>query len=187
MKTRLPQAWQLRGARQLETSMTTYKDHPLAFLAGRVSSEGLRERAASWREKNLSVEGLDVPATFDRAARLVDTMKAGLAEVADLIEAGADSSVIGSAILKLSVPDASVTDGIWDVGQSLRNGSRDPHGGSTASHLEMAADELRHLGRETERLLMMPEGDADEMREIAFSAIGRHVVEPNHEGTVLRM
>lgn len=167
--------------------MTTYKDHPLAFLSGRVTSRGLRGRAESWRKQELSVEGLDVPATLDYAAELVETMNFSLLAVADLVETGEDASLVRSAILQLPAWNASVADKIRDVGQALRNGCRDPHGGSTASHLEMAADELRHLMSEADRLRIIPDGDAGRIREVAFGAIGRLVAQATHDAPVCRM
>lgn len=167
--------------------MTTYKDHPHAFLTGRVTSRGLRMRSDSWREQRLSVQGIDVPKALEKAADLVDEMMEGFGKVADLIDAGASPSTIRAAVLRLHVPDVSVTDGIWEAGQFLRIDFRDPHGGSTASHLEMAADELRHLCREAKRLVIMQDCDPDEIREVAFGAIGRLVAQPSHEGPAFRM
>jgi len=167
--------------------MTTYKDHALAFLSSRVSPEGLRGRADTWRQKSLAVDGLDVPAVLDRAAGHIEAMTDALAKVAELIEGMEDASSVGSAIQSLPIPDASIVDDIWAVGQALREDNRDPHGGSTASHLEMAADELRHLSSEAVQLRTMALEDLNRIRNAAFGAVGRLVTEPSHEAPALRM
>lgn len=167
--------------------MTTYKDHALAFLASRVSPEGLRGRADTWRRKSLSVQGYDVPAALDRAAGHIEAMTDALANLAGLIEGGQDASSVRSAIQDLPIPGVSAIDDIWSIGQALREGGLDPHGGSTASHLEMAADELRHLSHETAQLQTMPLEDYDRIRNAVFGAVGKLVAKPSHEAPALRM
>lgn len=167
--------------------MTTYNDHPLAFLTSRVSAKGLRGRAETWRMRKLSVEGFDVPEGLERAADLVDAITSGIEKVANLIEAGEDIAVVQRAILEVPTVDASIADGIWELGQALRNGFKDPHGGSTASHLEMAADELRHLSKEVLRLRAVSHNDPNDIRIVALGAIGRELVEPTHDAPVFRM
>lgn len=164
--------------------LPTYRDHPMAFLSGRASHEGIAMRAETWREKGLSVPGMDVTARLEEASRLVRECTGAVRRILDCHEE-AIRSAVESAV---PVPDAAA-DRLFAAGQFLRVGHKDPHGGSTASHLEMAADEVRHLSASIVRMKALAEqGSAPEtLRAEAMAALGVLVTEPNSEAPPLRM
>lgn len=136
--------------------METYRDHPLAFLCGRASPPSLRVRAEDWRKKNYDAMGIDVAGIFDRAASNIDAVRRTLAGVLELVRSEADIAVIAGACERIQVDFVTAAEAI-EAAQFMRSRMLDPYGGSVCASLEIAWEELLHVGTCVESAITLAE------------------------------
>lgn len=164
--------------------MQTYRDHPLAFLCGRQSVEGLQYRAADWRKSGHQADGVDVASVFDRMAANMTVARMSFVNLRNLIAGQEHVDVIAASAGMIDV-DYDLAMEAVDVAQHLRINGFDPYGGSVAATLEMGSEELMHLGACVENVIALADsvGSYDALESIVLDAldIKTGMLEATHE------
>lgn len=159
--------------------MNTYRDHPLAFLCGRQSIEGLVRRAEDWRVKGHKAADIDVAVLFDRAASVIMSSRLSFESLRLQISRQDPVDVIADTCRRIPL-DFDIAQEANFVGQRLRKEGLDPYGGSVAASLEMAADEIMHLGSCIENVIALSEtvGSYDALEAIVLDALDISETDP---------
>jgi hypothetical protein len=152
--------------------METYRDHPLAFLCGRTSPRSLQARADDWRKKKFEARGIDVAGIFDRAASNLAAVRVLLGDALTLVLSEADIDGIANFVGRVEVDFAVAAEAI-ETAQYMRQHMLDPYGGSVCASLEMAWEELRHVGGCIESAIVLAEttGSHSGMEKVLLDAL----------------